>query len=55
MMALACGFGVLSTVGGLYASYELHASSGATIVLLATLIFFIALAVNAVRRPRRAL
>jgi manganese/iron transport system permease protein len=54
MMLLSCAFGVFSTVGGLYASYELHASSGATIVLLATLVFFIALAVNAARRPRRA-
>jgi manganese/iron transport system permease protein len=54
MMLLSCAFGVFSTVGGLYASYELHASSGATIVLLATLVFFCALAVNAVRRPRRA-
>jgi archaellum component FlaF (FlaF/FlaG flagellin family) len=33
----------------------LHASSGATIVLLATLIFFAALTVNAARRPRRVL
>jgi manganese/iron transport system permease protein len=54
MMALACAFGVISAVGGLYVSYELHASSGATIVLLATLIFFFALAINAMRRPRRA-
>ncbi|HEV3086841.1 MAG TPA: metal ABC transporter permease [Candidatus Elarobacter sp.] len=54
MMALSCAFGVFSTVGGLYASYELHASSGATIVLLATLVFFCALGVNAARRPRRA-
>jgi manganese/iron transport system permease protein len=54
MMLLSCAFGVFSTVGGLYASYELHASSGATIVLLATLVFFAALAVNAVRRPRGA-
>jgi ABC-type Mn2+/Zn2+ transport system permease subunit len=54
MMLLSCSFGVFSTVGGLYASYELHASSGATIVLLATLVFFSALAVNAMRRPRRA-
>jgi len=54
MMLLSCTFGVFSTVGGLYASYELHASSGATIVLLATLVFFVALAINAVRRPRRA-
>ena len=50
MMLLSCVFGVLSTVGGLYASYELHASSGATIVLLATLVFFAALAFAALRR-----
>ncbi len=55
MMALSCTFGIISALGGLYASYELHASSGATIVLLATLIFFAALTVNAVRRPRRVL
>jgi manganese/iron transport system permease protein len=54
MMLLSCAFGVFSAVGGLYASYELHASSGATIVLLATLIFFGALAINAARRPLRA-
>ena len=54
MMALSCAFGVFSSVGGLYASYELHASSGATIVLLATLVFFAALGFNAARRPRRA-
>ncbi|HTD36554.1 MAG TPA: metal ABC transporter permease [Candidatus Limnocylindrales bacterium] len=50
MMLLAIAFGVVSTVAGLYASYELHASSGATIVLLATLIFFAALAIGGVRR-----
>ena len=55
MMVLSCGFGITSAIGGLYASYELHASSGATIVLLATLIFFAALTIRAVRRPRRAL
>ncbi|MBV9439247.1 MAG: metal ABC transporter permease [Candidatus Eremiobacteraeota bacterium] len=54
MMALSCTFGVFSAVGGLYASYQLHAASGATIVLLATLVFFGALALSAVRRPRRA-
>jgi manganese/iron transport system permease protein len=54
MMGISCAFGVFSTVGGLYASYELHASSGATIVLLATLVFFAALGFNAMRRPRRA-
>ncbi len=55
MMATSCVFGVFSTVGGLYASYELHASSGATIVLLATLVFFAALTVSAARRRLRAL
>jgi ABC-type Mn2+/Zn2+ transport system permease subunit len=55
MMLLSSAFGIVSAIGGLYASYELHASSGATIVLLATLIFFAALTINAVRRPRRAL
>lgn len=56
MMALAVTFGVFSSVGGLYVSYALRASSGATIVLLATCVFFVALAVNAsaTRRLRRA-
>jgi ABC-type Mn2+/Zn2+ transport system permease subunit len=45
---------VFASVGGLYVSYALRASSGATIVLLATLVFFAALAINAARRPRRA-
>jgi len=53
MMATSCAFGVFSTVGGLYASYELHASSGATIVLLATLVFFLCLAYGSVRRIGR--
>jgi ABC-type Mn2+/Zn2+ transport system permease subunit len=52
MMLLSCTFGIISTIGGLYASYELHASSGATIVLLATVIFFGALTVSVSRRPR---
>jgi len=55
MMLLSCAFGIVSSIGGLYASYELHASSGATIVLLATAIFFVALTVSAARRPRRVL
>jgi len=62
MMALSCTFGVFAAVGGLYASYELHASPGATMVLLATLVFFCALAfagarrqlLSAARRPPRA-
>jgi manganese/iron transport system permease protein len=43
MMALAAIFGAASTEGGLYLSYYVRASSGATIVLLATLIFFAAI------------
>jgi iron/zinc/copper transport system permease protein len=50
MMALSCTFGVFAAVGGLYASYELHASPGATMVLLATLVFFCALAIAGTRR-----
>jgi manganese/iron transport system permease protein len=43
MMALSALFGAVSGVGGLYFSYFLRSSSGATIVLLATVIFFSAL------------
>ena len=50
MMLLSGAFGVFSAVGGLYASYQLQASSGATIVLLATLVFFGALGAKALRR-----
>jgi ABC-type Mn2+/Zn2+ transport system permease subunit len=53
MMLLSIAFGVVSTIGGLYASYELHASSGATIVLLATLLFFVALSINTARHGVR--
>jgi ABC-type Mn2+/Zn2+ transport system permease subunit len=49
MMALAVVIGVSSTVGGLLLSYPLNTASGATIVLLATLVFFGA----AVFSPRR--
>ncbi len=52
MLALAGCFGVVSSVGGLYLSYELRSASGATIVLLATLIFFAAIALSAMRRRR---
>lgn len=50
MMALSAAFGAASTVGGLYLSYYVRASSGATIVLLATVLFFAALAANKLRR-----
>jgi iron/zinc/copper transport system permease protein len=53
MMLLSAFFGVFSSVGGLYLSYALRASSGATIVLLATVLFFAALATGSrQRRPR---
>jgi ABC-type Mn2+/Zn2+ transport system permease subunit len=52
MMLLSGTFGIVSSVGGLYLSYELRSASGATIVLLATLLFFGAIAVSAMRRRR---
>jgi ABC-type Mn2+/Zn2+ transport system permease subunit len=52
MMLLSCTFGIISSVGGLYASFQLHAASGATIVLLATIIFFAALVSASMRRRR---
>ena len=42
MMALAALIGAVCAVGGLYASYFLQSSSGATIVLCATVLFFAA-------------
>jgi len=49
MMALAAVFGAVSTVGGLYLSYYLRGSSGATIVLLATVLFFVAIGLKYLR------
>jgi manganese/iron transport system permease protein len=46
MMAISSTFGALCSVGGLYASYYLRSSSGATIVLFATIVFFIAIGVK---------
>ncbi|HUA08445.1 MAG TPA: metal ABC transporter permease [Candidatus Acidoferrales bacterium] len=46
MMVLAALLGITSTVGGLYLSYFLRSSSGATIVLLATVLFFLAIGVK---------
>ncbi|MBV8601333.1 MAG: metal ABC transporter permease, partial [Candidatus Eremiobacteraeota bacterium] len=50
MMATSAAIGVACSVGGLYLSYYLHAASGATIVLLATLVFFAALTFRRVGR-----
>jgi ABC-type Mn2+/Zn2+ transport system permease subunit len=49
MMLLAAALGVTSTVGGLYLSYFVRGSSGATIVLLATVLFFLAIGVKQLR------
>ena len=49
MMALSAILGSVSTVGGLYLSYYLRSSSGATIVLLATVLFFAAIGLKQLR------
>lgn len=49
MMALSALFGALCAVGGLYLSYYLESSSGATIVLLATVVFFAAIGGKQIR------
>jgi len=46
MMVLSAALGAFCSVGGLYLSYYLNAASGATIVLLATCVFFLAIAVR---------
>jgi ABC-type Mn2+/Zn2+ transport system permease subunit len=53
MMMLAVLIGVGSAVGGLLLSYPLNTASGATIVLLATLIFFVSALVSPRRRRAR--
>jgi len=49
MMALSALFGALCAVGGLYLSYYLASASGATIVLMATVLFFAAVGVKQAR------
>ena len=50
MMASSAAIGIGCSLGGLYLSYYLHAASGATIVLVATVVFFIALGFGRARR-----
>jgi ABC-type Mn2+/Zn2+ transport system permease subunit len=52
MMALAVVFGVGSTILGLFISYWLEIASGAAIVLLATLVFFVCAALSPRRRRK---
>jgi ABC-type Mn2+/Zn2+ transport system permease subunit len=54
MMGISILVGVTSTVGGLLLSDRLNTPSGATIVLWATLIFFVAALVSPRRRRRPA-
>ncbi len=54
MMALSILIGVGSTTGGLLLSYQFNIASGATIVLLSTLVFFIATLCSPRRWRRRA-
>ena len=51
MLALSVLIGAFCAVSGLYLSYYLHAASGATIVLLVTFAFFVAMIARRVRRP----
>jgi len=53
MMTLAVSIGIVSTEGGLLLSYWIDTASGATIVLLATLIFFTAAIFSPRRRKRK--
>jgi ABC-type Mn2+/Zn2+ transport system permease subunit len=55
MMTLAIIFSLISTVGGLFLSYWLNTASGATIVLLSTVIFFGSAFFSRKRRKRKTL
>jgi ABC-type Mn2+/Zn2+ transport system permease subunit len=52
MIGLSATIGAACAVVGLYVSYYLQAASGATIVLLATILFFIGMAIASLRRRR---
>lgn len=50
MFGLSMLFGAVSSIGGLYLSYYARGSSGATIVLFTTVLFFLALALRSIRQ-----
>lgn len=50
MIAVSIAIAFISTVGGLFISYYMDVASGATIVTLASLIFFICFAINQFRK-----
>ncbi|MCJ7822392.1 MAG: metal ABC transporter permease, partial [Armatimonadetes bacterium] len=53
MMALSVLTGIFSATGGLLLSYWLNTGSGATIVVLTTLVFLLAVALSPRRRRSR--
>ena len=56
LMAVSVAFGVAGSIAGLYVSYWLDVASGATIVLIETALFLVALALgprSGLLRPRR--
>lgn len=53
MMAISVAIGVGATLAGLFLSYYLNTASGATIILLSTLVFFSAFALSPRRRRLR--
>jgi zinc transport system permease protein len=54
MLCVSAGTAVVSAIVGLFASYFLNIAAGATIVLVLTLLFVVALVVGRVRRAARA-
>ncbi len=52
MMGLSVLIGILSAVGGLFLSYWLNTASGASIVLISTVVFFAALLTSRKRKVR---
>jgi len=47
MMILSSLLGVLFTLAGLYLSYRFNLATGATIIMVAGIVFFLSMAVNA--------
>ncbi|MEK7306648.1 MAG: metal ABC transporter permease [Nitrospirota bacterium] len=53
MIILSLILGILTAIAGMYASYYLNAASGATIVLVATLLFSIVIGVTEITKIRK--
>jgi len=53
MMGLACLLSILFTLAGLWLSYQLNLASGATIIMVAGVGFFLSLAIDALAGKRR--